>query len=211
MERSANIWRTSLDDQSRISEKHSTKHAMPPLWAADRCHVTESYVSGVCVEEVAGWGWCGVAGGDSGLIAARIDMETKAACLKDLSKVIPTSWRPDRKVAASSLEQLINFLRGRITPRVTLDPKGTPFATSIWKSLSGVPRGTTITYTDLCKSVGLSSHHARAVGRAISSNPIWVLIPCHRVVGRNGCLTGYAGGLNLKQRLLDLEAKTTAN
>lgn len=173
--------------------------------------MTEAYVSGLFVEEFAGWGWCGVAGGASGLLAARIDMETKAACLEELSKTMPTSWHPDRKVAANGLEQLIDRLHGRNTPRVTLDPKGTPFANYIWNALSDVPPGSTITYTDLCKSVGLSSHHARAVGRAISSNPIWVLIPCHRVVGRNGSLTGYAGGLDLKQRLLDLEAKTTAN
>lgn len=167
--------------------------------------------SGLCIEELAGWGWCGVAGGDSGLVAARINMETKTECLTELTKVIPTSWHSDGEIAARGLEQLIGLLHKRRPQRLALDPKGTPFANSIWKALGAVPLGSTTTYTDLCISVGLSSHHARAVGRAVSSNPIWVLIPCHRVIGRNGSLTGYAGGLDLKQRLLDLEAKTAAN
>ncbi len=81
-----------------------------------------------------------------------------------------------------------------------LNPHGTPFQKRVWQRLLAVPYGQTVAYSDLGS--------ARAIGSAVGQNPIALMIPCHRVVGKNGCLTGYAGGLNRKIALLELEGLT---
>jgi methylated-DNA-[protein]-cysteine S-methyltransferase len=90
-----------------------------------------------------------------------------------------------------------------------LNPQGTPFQKEVWSVLLEIPFGQTITYGEiaivLAMSRGLASMSAQAVGSAVSRNPISILIPCHRVVGSNGNLTGYAGGLDKKAALLRLE------
>jgi len=90
-----------------------------------------------------------------------------------------------------------------------LSPKGSPFQLSIWKNLCKIPYGKTTTYGDLAKKFesqnkgkGMS---ARAVGGAVGRNPVSILIPCHRVIGKNNSLTGYAGGIDVKTKLLQLE------
>ena len=85
-----------------------------------------------------------------------------------------------------------------------LKPGGTPFQQRVWKALQNIPYGQTRSYADVAAAIG-SPQATRAVGGANNRNPIAIVIPCHRVVGANGKLTGYAGGLQLKQRLLDLE------
>ena len=84
-----------------------------------------------------------------------------------------------------------------------LKPKGTPFQQKVWELLLQIPYGKICTYSDLAKQLGCKS--AQAVGGAVGRNPISILIPCHRVVGANGSLTGYAGGLEKKEFLLHLE------
>ena len=81
---------------------------------------------------------------------------------------------------------------------------GTPFQRSVWEALRDIPRGKTTTYAELAAAIG-SSKAVRAVGAAVGRNPLSILIPCHRVIGRDGSLTGYAGGLARKKRLLALE------
>ncbi len=81
-----------------------------------------------------------------------------------------------------------------------LKPHGTPFQKRVWQQLLTVPYGQTVAYSDLGS--------ARAIGSAVGRNPIALMIPCHRVVGKNGCLTGYAGGLDRKIALLELEGLT---
>jgi methylated-DNA-[protein]-cysteine S-methyltransferase len=85
-----------------------------------------------------------------------------------------------------------------------VDPAGTPFQASVWQALRRIPLGTTISYGELAEWVGRPKA-ARAVGRANGQNPIPVVIPCHRVIGKDGSLTGFGGGLAWKQWLLDLE------
>jgi methylated-DNA-[protein]-cysteine S-methyltransferase len=82
--------------------------------------------------------------------------------------------------------------------------KGTPFQTSVWRALREVPRGRTITYAELARRIG-KPRAVRAVGRANGANPIAIIVPCHRVIGSNGALTGYGGGIDRKRRLLELE------
>ncbi|MFH1083071.1 MAG: methylated-DNA--[protein]-cysteine S-methyltransferase [Pseudomonadota bacterium] len=88
---------------------------------------------------------------------------------------------------------------------VPLDLKGTAFQHQVWKLLSGIPYGGTRTYRQIAEALG-RPQAARAVGRAVGSNPVAIVVPCHRVVGSHGGLTGYGGGLERKKALLSLEA-----
>lgn len=86
-----------------------------------------------------------------------------------------------------------------------LCPAGTPFMRRVWDALLHIPYGTTVSYGNIAGRIG-NAKAARAVGLACNRNPIPILIPCHRVVGSSGNLTGYAGGLDLKRRLLNIES-----
>ena len=86
-----------------------------------------------------------------------------------------------------------------------LAPRGTPFQRTVWQQIARIPRGETITYAELARRSG-NGAALRAAGAATGRNPISLVIPCHRVVGSDGSLTGYAGGLERKRRLLALEA-----
>jgi len=86
-----------------------------------------------------------------------------------------------------------------------LDPAGSPFQKRVWKAIAGVPYGETISYGELARRAGFPEG-ARAAGAATGRNPIGIVVPCHRIVGSNGKLTGYAGGLDKKRALLALES-----
>ena len=96
------------------------------------------------------------------------------------------------------------FAKGALPPLPALAPKGSAFRQSVWKLLGEIPYGETRTYKELAEALGSSP---RAVGGAVGHNPISILIPCHRVLGTGGSLTGYAGGTARKQYLLTLEQK----
>ncbi len=101
--------------------------------------------------------------------------------------------------------QLIEYLDGK-RKQFTLpfDISGTPFQLQVWNELCKIPFGKTATYSEVATNIG-NPKAVRAVGGAIGSNPLSIVIPCHRVIGKNGSLTGYSGGLDVKKRLLDLE------
>ncbi|MBO6026195.1 MAG: methylated-DNA--[protein]-cysteine S-methyltransferase [Bacteroidales bacterium] len=84
-----------------------------------------------------------------------------------------------------------------------LAPQGTPFQQKVWRELLTIPYGQTTTYGAIARSVGCRS--AQAIGQAVHRNPIAIIIPCHRVIGADGSLTGYASGLDIKQQLLRIE------
>lgn len=90
-----------------------------------------------------------------------------------------------------------------------LCPSGTPFQMEVWKLLLAIPYGRTMTYGEIAKQIaarrGIPKMSAQAVGGAVGRNPIGILIPCHRVIGADGSLTGYAGGLDKKMKLLEIE------
>ena len=103
--------------------------------------------------------------------------------------------------------QLHDYFSGkRKTFDYPLAPKGTPFQLAVWNALLQIPYGDTITYAELARRIGKPSA-IRAVGAANGANPIPVIIPCHRVIGSNGTLTGYGGGIERKQWLLALEGR----
>jgi methylated-DNA-[protein]-cysteine S-methyltransferase len=101
--------------------------------------------------------------------------------------------------------QLMEYLRGKRTVfDVPLAPEGTAFQKQVWDALVKIPYGETSSYGKLAKDIGKPGA-ARAVGMANNRNPIPVIIPCHRVIGADGSLTGYGGGLPMKEKLLALE------
>ncbi len=111
----------------------------------------------------------------------------------------------DHQPLADLSEQLTAYLEGDLREfQVSLDMRGTPFQVQVWKSLLGIPYGETRSYARIATEIDRPGA-VRAVGLANGSNPIPVLVPCHRVVGSNGTLTGYGGGLALKEQLLRLE------
>lgn len=102
-------------------------------------------------------------------------------------------------------KQLQEYFAGtRRSFDLPLAPAGTPFQRAVWDALRAIPYGETRTYAQIAEAIG-NPNACRAVGMANNRNPIAILIPCHRVIGANGSLTGYAGGLDVKERLLALE------
>lgn len=114
---------------------------------------------------------------------------------------------PDTEPFATVAAQLTAYFAGDLTEfDVPLDLHGTPFQRRVWTALQGIPYGETITYGELAAELGNPSA-SRAVGLANGRNPVSVIVPCHRVVGSTGSLTGYGGGLERKRYLLDFERK----
>lgn len=127
--------------------------------------------------------------------------------------LFPNSVIPDGAVIRETplirqaFAEISEYLSGdRETFDLPLAPKGTPFQEKVWQALQTIPYGQTISYQELARRVGKPTA-ARAVGMANHHNPLPIVIPCHRVVGKNGSLTGYAGGLDLKRYLLALESR----
>lgn len=120
------------------------------------------------------------------------------------------TYDPDHPIFIKLNQWLEDYFAGKrtITPP-DLKPKGTAFQKAVWEILLNIPYGHVTTYGEIAKKIanskGLPSMSAQAVGGAVGHNPISILIPCHRVVGTNGSLTGYAGGLEKKKALLHLE------
>lgn len=110
-------------------------------------------------------------------------------------------------LADLAFSQLKEYLAGhRREFTFPVEPKGTPFQQEVWAVLRRIPYGETRTYREIAEEIGRPKA-CRAVGMANHSNPCWIVIPCHRVIGSNGKLTGYAGGLEMKKMLLQLEAE----
>lgn len=108
-------------------------------------------------------------------------------------------------VLSATATALAAYFSGQPFTLPPLDPAGTPFQREVWRALLEIPPGAPDTYGHLAERLGRASA-ARALGAAVGRNPISVLVPCHRVVGADGSLTGYAGGLDRKRALLTLES-----
>ena len=125
----------------------------------------------------------------------------------------PPPVLPERRLALHDQVQdwLMAYFHGEMPElSIPLCPAGTPFQQAVWRALSEIPYGQTQSYGALAEALGGVFGHPtspRAVGTAVGRNPISILIPCHRVIGADGSLTGYAGGLERKQFLLALEQK----
>jgi len=118
---------------------------------------------------------------------------------------IKTDWVKDPYKLRSVTDQLVAYFNKESTTfDVKLSPDGTAFQKQIWTQLLEIPYGETCSYLDIALSINKPSA-CRAIGMANSKNPIPIIIPCHRVIGKNGKLTGYAGGLKTKAKLLKIE------
>jgi methylated-DNA-[protein]-cysteine S-methyltransferase len=114
---------------------------------------------------------------------------------------------PTHPVLVQAAKELDEYLAGRRTTfSVPLGPNGTEFQQRVWKEIARVPFGKTITYSELARRAG-SPQAIRAAGAATGRNPISIIVPCHRIVGKGGALTGYAGNLDRKKHLLGIEMK----
>jgi methylated-DNA-[protein]-cysteine S-methyltransferase len=120
---------------------------------------------------------------------------------------VPPAWQPSAGgPLAAARTQLAEYFDGRRRAfDLPLAFGGTPFQRRVWRALLDIPYGETTSYGELARRIGRPSA-SRAVGLANGSNPIAVVVPCHRVIGTNGSLTGFGGGLERKRLLLDLEA-----
>jgi methylated-DNA-[protein]-cysteine S-methyltransferase len=125
-------------------------------------------------------------------------------------RTVQDDWRHDPGLFRAAEEQLAAYFAGELTEfRLESRTAGSAFRERVWAALDSVPHGTTTTYGEIAARIGAPRAAVRAVGGAIGANPLLILRPCHRVIGADGSLTGYAGGLEHKTRLLLLEGALT--
>jgi len=138
----------------------------------------------------------------------KITIESDGAAItsiKTADNIKPSGKHEADKLTDEAAKQLSEYFIGkRKNFDVPLNPKGTDFQRSVWNALQDIPHGATRSYKQIAEAIG-NPKACRAVGLANNKNPIWIIIPCHRVIGTNGTLTGYGGGLKMKQKLLELE------
>ncbi|POG23997.1 cysteine methyltransferase [Aeromonas bestiarum] len=129
-----------------------------------------------------------------------VDFVAGLRALPDMS-----GWQQDGEALAPYLAEFDAYFAGRLQ-RFTLPlaARGTAFQQAVWQALCDIPYGETRSYGEIARVIGKLSA-SRAVGAANGRNPLSIIVPCHRVIGQNGSLTGYAGGLSIKQELLRLE------
>ena len=120
-------------------------------------------------------------------------------------RFVPQDGILDPQANYDSIQQLLEYFQGnRATFDLPLNPDGTPFQRAVWAELLRIPYGETRSYGEIARQLAKPGA-SRAVGMANHHNPIAIVIPCHRVIGQDGSLTGYAGGIELKQKLLSIE------
>ena len=142
------------------------------------------------------------------VLAARLD-QLVALHLPKSEDPPPTGTAKLTPILKRTANQLDEYFRGkRLVFELDLAPEGTAFQRSVWDALLAIPYGTTATYGAIAQHIGRPAA-SRAVGAANGRNPIAVIIPCHRVIGSSGALTGFGGGLPAKQFLLSLERSAT--
>ena len=139
------------------------------------------------------------------------DREMRRAVAGRIKKGLDAEFvEQNDEVLAKTRKQVDEYLSGNRTEfNIPLLMVGTEFQRRVWKALMKVPYGVTSTYGQMAEDIG-SPKAVRAVGNAIGANPVSIIIPCHRIIGGDGQLVGYGGGLSVKKRLLKLEQKSTA-
>ena len=121
-------------------------------------------------------------------------------------RTVQDGWRHEPAAFRAAEEQFAAYFAGELMEfRLEFSTEGSEFRERVWNALDSVPYGTTTTYGEIAARIGAPRAAVRAVGGAIGANPLLVVRPCHRVIGADGSLTGYAGGLDRKVRLLTLE------
>ena len=136
----------------------------------------------------------------------RIGWEGDAIISIRLGESSHHSPSPVSELASRQLSEYFAGIRKSFT--FPIDFRGTPFQISVWEELAKIPYGQTVSYKDIALAIG-NEKAVRAVGMACNRNPVWIAIPCHRVISSNRKLTGYAGGLTMKEALLKSESQQT--
>jgi methylated-DNA-[protein]-cysteine S-methyltransferase len=166
------------------------------------CRVIDSPIGSLRLHADRSGRLCGI---DVGMSRAALEGEPEVAS--------PTDNAPGpvvRRTLDDTTRQLYEYFAGaRRSFDIELSMQGSPFQKQVWTELLKIPFGATVSYGQLAARIGRSGA-ARAVGHANAHNPIAVIVPCHRVIGSSGQLTGYGGGLDAKRHLLDLEARGSA-
>lgn len=121
---------------------------------------------------------------------------------------VPSNWVHDPRPLLNALEQVAEYFAGARTEfTVPLAFSGNAFEEAVWQAMTGIPYGATVSYGGIARKIGMPPGASRAVGAAAGANPLPVVIPCHRVIGADGSLTGFGGGLETKSFLLSLERR----
>ena len=132
-------------------------------------------------------------------------IELNPTSFEELGDRLRARILPDDQPNAAAVDELHEYLRGeRREFSIALDVRGTLFQRRVWDALAKIPYGQTAAYAEIAERIG-NAKAFRAVGQAVGANPIPIVVPCHRVVGKDGRLVGFGGGLPLKERLLYLE------
>jgi O-6-methylguanine DNA methyltransferase len=150
-----------------------------------------------------------VASSDRGLVRVMLPDESRTDPISYLQKHFPDATLVESKERNREIaHQLLEYFNGtRKEFALLLDLRGTDFQKSVWEAVRKVPYGQTRSYGEIAKAIG-NPKAVRAVGAANGANPIPIVIPCHRIIGSDGSMTGFGGGIPLKRRLLDLEKKS---
>ncbi|MHC3467210.1 methylated-DNA--[protein]-cysteine S-methyltransferase [Streptomyces sp. 7R007] len=140
-----------------------------------------------------------VVGGENGLVSLSVPGQRNAPAVRP-------HWRRDDAAFAEAARRLNAYFAGRRTRfDLPLAPAGTEFQQRVWRALEEIPYGTTTTYGELAARLGVPRAEIRAVGAAVGANPLLLIRPCHRVIGADGSMRGYAGGVDRKVWLLTHE------
>lgn len=154
-------------------------------------------------------GWMGVVGSENGvkrIVLPQKSPDTVHRLMKKEHQSIQEGTAYFTELCLR-LRKYVNGERVIFEDKIDLQ-KATPFQLRVWEATRSIPWGETRSYGWLAQQIGRPQHY-RAVGQALASNPVPLLIPCHRVVGQNGCLSGYRGGMSLKKYLIKMEASTS--
>lgn len=154
------------------------------------------------------WGRFYAAASEKGLCLLRLPGEGPESFYETIiRRYSPNLLIQDQNCFQAFFGQLGQYLKGlRKEFQVAIDLEGTPFQIMVWEKVKAIPYGQTRSYGDIAQAIGRPAS-ARAVGRANQVNPLPIIVPCHRVIGADGALVGYGGGLALKEKLLNLERK----
>jgi methylated-DNA-[protein]-cysteine S-methyltransferase len=156
------------------------------------------------------WGWVGIAASSAGLLGTTLPAISQEKALAPLLHRWPSAQEGMNPFLAALQEKLRRYFDGESVDfwDEALDVRNaTEFRTLVWNVVRSIPRGQIRSYSWVAAQSG-SPRGARAVGRVMATNPFPIVVPCHRVVGQDGQLTGFGGGLDMKRRLLELEAAT---
>lgn len=154
------------------------------------------------------WGWVGIAASSEGLLGLTLPAISRELALNPLLHRWPMAEEGSSRLIAILDSRLSRYFMGEsvgFDDQVLDLRQATDFQTRVWAMVRSIPRGEVRTYGWIAAQVG-SPRSARAVGRTLATNPLPVVVPCHRVVGQSGELIGFAAGLDMKRRLLELEA-----